>query len=430
MLRGAVASLLLLLGAHCRPSPLPPQEVLLFGKSDVHPSVAALGDCPRPNADLFNRNPATVRELSPLDIRTFMLIGDSASMGYMVQGDKKVNRGLSGVIGADKGAVTLPNILRMYHDNMTGTVNTVQGDYVRSLYQMVKYTHDKKRSEAAPAPYNESLWENLQLINTRGCDGAFLGAGVHDCPAQVRAIANCTDNFEDAWKMLTVNVGLADIASHICTNSTIDEPVFKTALEKLKEGYTVCLEMIRKYIPKVFVNLMTLPNMASASPHPPYNSVSMQQCMNKAEDNHRYYQQLQKLYVSLPGRSREMGWRFGRCIVGNTLDVNATEDDLAQLAFAGDELNAHLHSLARSYKEKDYDTFAAVVQPVVENMTITATNVSEFDCLHPDSKIHHQIAVGLWNSMVLPPDQKVKDCKSSGLCDVPGCLQDSDRLQI
>ncbi|XP_014448628.1 phospholipase B1, membrane-associated [Tupaia chinensis] len=306
--------------------------------------------------DPSNPVPTSVHRLRPADIKVIGALGDSitAALGARARRIEEILvqrtefRGVSWSAGGDEtvhNTVTLPNILREFSHNLRG------------------FSTGTGNERSANAAFNQ----------------AKSGDKAGNLLTQAGSLLNLlrTDqriNFRNDWKIITVFIGGNDLCN-FCTNKGT------YSAENYSEAIKNALDFLQREIPRVFVNLVNVFQMASLG------SMITSNCRNPA------------LRALCP------------CLTRNP----PNREDLAAVMNANRDYHMKTHELIESGRYNRWDNFTVVLQPMFENTGIPTTeeglpDVSLFapDCFHFSQKGHDRAARYLWRNMLEPVRHKTR----------------------
>jgi len=277
-----------------------------------------------------------------------MAMGDSISAGFAMIGDLppenlvEWRQYVFSTGGAD-GAFTLANILKNYNPNLHGA----SYDWTWPL---------------TPGAY---------------LDAGVSHASVQNCPSQVLYLANQLKttyadkvNYQDDWKLLTIFIGANNLCGACNYGPNTLPGYFEDQLRNV-------LSMVHQYIPRVFVNLVTIFNVSGVW---------------YAGENNDYCRLVWDLV------KHECG-----CLeTGNKTDLDVM--DLRAVQF-----NAIQEKLAAEWAAKNDVNFTVVVQPGLSGIPIAKYGeayLSDLDCFHPSLCGNQAFTYSIWNNMMTPIGQK------------------------
>lgn len=302
------------------------------------------------------RKPRNVHELTPFDVDIVAAFGDSLTAAFGANAFTPIDlfieyHGVSWSIGGDKDVrsiITLPNILKEYNPNLVGFSNGISPPLI-------------------PIP-NEHL------------DVAVSGSTAYGLMEQAqrfvkKMLIQPQYDFNGSWKVLTLFIGGNDLCS--CCRW------WKNYREKYKpknfiSEVTDVLDYLHQRVPKLFVNLVTPPNVTIlqdlASPWCDFTHLLECKCGTVyGKKARKYTSQVLEEYVS----------NYSKLIDSGRFD---TRDD-----------------------------FTVVLQPFFDHTIIPrhpdgSIDRSYFapDCFHFSGKAHAASALALWNAMMEPVGNKSK----------------------
>jgi len=279
-------------------------------------------------------DPTNVRRLRPADIDVIATIGDSVAAGFgalarNIFGIFTEYRGHAFSVGGKtdyNDFLTVANIIRLYNPNVKGFAI----------------------GEGGPDSANAKL------------NVAVSGARSYDLPAQVDALEarmkSLGVDMAHDWKLLSIFIGGNDLCDY-CDDTNKHSPAnFAATLEGV-------LDSIKARFPRVFVNLMTPPD------------------------------------VTLLGEVSS-----GLCSILHAFECACNDDPGTKVAHR--HYTDHLIALANLPKYQDKIDFHVSVQPFLANLTMPrkpdgSPDDTYFapDCFHFSGKAHQAAGVALWNNM-------------------------------
>jgi len=305
-----------------------------------------------------------VRKLRPGNIKVVMALGDSISAGFAMHAGHILDvftlleyRGDVFSIGGNEGNYTMPNFLKNYAPGLVGMSigNSLPLDYLKIFNHVIQ-------------PFDPKVTH---------LNGAQSGAVVSDCPAQVSYIVDQLKttyalevDFELDWKVMTIFIGANNLCG-ACQNDTDSQPaVYLSELDAV-------LSQINATLPRTFVNVMLMFN------------ISQVWTLHETSD-----------YCKLM-------WDTAMSSECGCLTDNSTPEDRLAMDVAGMAYNQGIIELANKWNSYNYSGFYVAVQPFLQDTIVNQIGyVSKLDCFHPSPIADSAFAIGLWNSMMLPWDQK------------------------
>jgi len=296
------------------------------------------GAFPCPLTGRSNPRPTDARRLLPGDIDIVIALGDSIVAAFGALSTSIINvftqwRGYSFCIGGQTNFdnyVTIPNILKHYNPNIKG-FSIGNGDH-----------------SSANAVLNV----------------AVSGARSYNLMAQVDALVAKLRNYDSQndWKLVSLFIGGNDLCDYCNDKAKHDPTQYRANIE-------MALDAIKARIPKVFVNLISPPD------------------------------------VTLLGQINE-----GLCGILHRYECScATDDSTHEIHLAYIQ---QLELIAQSAKYRDKADFKVSYQPFLAEIEIPQkdgkpdTSYFAPDCFHFSGKAHQAAAVALWNNMVETQEKK------------------------
>jgi len=310
-----------------------------------------------PYAAASNPPPTSVHALRPADVRVVAAMGDSQTAAFGAKatsvlqqyGEPLEYRGYSWSAGGsesfEEGISTMPNIMKKFNQDLTG------------------YALHDTLAGINWGPYGQGL------------DVAVSGDVAPGLPTQAKRLvklikADKSIDIEGDWKILTVWIGGNDECEYCKDNVTY-------SVEAYEKHIIESLEIVRKAVPRVFVNLVG------------YIDVSACATLNSST--------CQKAHAMVCP-----------CIT--------TAAGRAQMARAAELYMNATFRIAAQYE--DLDDFTVVVQPSYKNFAFPTlpSGLPDYsftapDCFHYNVKGHANAGIGLFNAMLQPVGQKLSGIK-------------------
>ena len=305
----------------------------------------------------------TVHNLHPSDIGVVMAMGDSVTAGFGIGGTTDELRGVSFSIGGDENRTTLPNFLKYFNPNLKGAA---RGSHIIETYE------DKHRFEMdqLSAAQSEAKAEHL------------------DSELDYLISHLKSSNLMDEWKILTIFIGTNDICAS-CEAETFE---FLKA-EQYKKRMKNALIRIKQEIPKVFVNILTMIDLAPI----------------RQFENDTF--------------CKTVHFFLGEC----ACEFLRSERNREIVDTRRAEYTQALFDLVDEIMRQPSDSFAVEIQPFLDGFQIPESSyLSTFDCFHPSESAHREFAIALWNGMFEPFGKKQKNPKVPG---VPMCPKPQERIR-
>jgi phospholipase B1 len=195
--------------------------------------------------------------------------------------------------------------------------------------------------------------------------------------------SNPNIDYANDWKLLTIWIG----SNNLCGACRGD---LNASADYYEQQFDQLLDAIHQQMPRTFVNVISNVNMT-------HLAVIAQQF--GCEAFHLF-------------------WKECSCV------FDPSGDQLFRLNEVTMMFNDRLHALQAKWNMVD-DQFAVVVQPMLETLLIPDLSwVSTLDCFHPSLKTHQELAINLWNYMMLPLAQKspMGDLNATVVCPTPDSL--------
>jgi phospholipase B1 len=305
--------------------------------SEQEPEISN-GAFPCPNTGRSNPRPTSAQKLLPGDIDIVIGLGDSIVAAFGALSTSIINvftqwRGYSFCIGGQTNYdnyVSIPNILKNYNPNVKG-FSVGNGDQ-----------------------------NNVNAV----LNVAVSGARSADLMVQVDALVAKLRNYDiqNSWKLVSLFIGGNDLCDY-CNDPTHNSP------ENYRFRVERALDAIKARIPKVFVNLISPPD------------------------------------ITLLGEINE-----GLCGVLHPFECSCATDDSTHQIYSS--YIKQLDEIQDLPKYHDKEDFHVVYQPFLAEIQIPMKDgkpdLSYFapDCFHFSGKAHQAAAIALWNNMVEPDDKK------------------------
>ncbi|KAI8888184.1 hypothetical protein K501DRAFT_173727 [Backusella circina FSU 941] len=316
-------------------------------------SVSSISECPALSP---RTTPATgVTDLRIDDIKMVAGLGDSimagfAMMGVDYSGTGALNlsaiteyRGHSYAIGADSGAITLPNFMKKYNSKLQGgSILTHAASLCYGLLCGFPLTAYRPLRDNLNAAQSGALAMNLDLEL--------------DYLIPRMKTYSLTSNYNNDWKMITIQIGSNDQCA--ACSGIFDSNVTPEAYGKYVDA---AIQRIKKEIPKTVVNLLGTFKVSGVFP-----------LTNGRED-----------YCALING----GVNEFEC------SCASSAENLAKMDALSDGYNAQLKAIAEKYKGTSGGKFGVMYTPAPIDVTSFPIDaLSNFDCFHPSIKGHEWIA--------------------------------------
>ena len=277
-------------------------------------------------------------------------MGDSISAGFAMMGGVPLEfRGWTAATGSR--GLTLPAIFEHVNGGrpLRGTASLVTDPLEDGVI-----SHDRSRRPNNPA---------LCKLNA-----AQSNARARHLPAQVDYLRSevAREGLEGQWKLLHVLIGANDILGESCS---------QISLEAVGDDYerhlNASLAELQETVPRLLVSVAELFD-APAVVRP---------------------------YAEATIVCREMHKKFHEGDCGGHQPRRS--------AAVTDEINSRIRRVADFWNALQLPDFAVAVQPFTRNLHAPDLSyLSKLDCFHPSRRANEEIAVGLWNSLLSPPQDK------------------------
>jgi len=302
--------------------------------------------------------PTSIKNLRPDDVNVVMALGDSITAAFGLQGasgELNEYRGQSWAIGGDSGATTLPNFFNHF------TNKPVQG--------ASRGNHFVEVCLGPSICPGHQYHPELDQLNA-----AQSGAWIQNLLYQISFLKQQIKNnpnidMNKDWKVLTILIG----PNNLCEACYDDYSIYDSAEAFEKSLNQVVKEL--QTIPRLFVNLVSIFNISGVY------TIAL---------NNTYCRTLHNLL-------------FWEC-------------DCAFIPFSGEAHRKRMDDTAAAYRDvmrkvasqtPVTDSFALIVQPMFTNLIIPGLEfLSTLDCFHPSLVAHQNMAIGLWDTMLLPAKDK------------------------
>ncbi|XP_017489814.1 PREDICTED: phospholipase B1, membrane-associated [Rhagoletis zephyria] len=301
--------------------------------------------------------PTSVHQLRPGDIDVIACIGDSLSAGNGIMSDRVLHilnefRAFSfsgGGYGDWRTYLTLPNILKVFNPNLYGysTENELTVDSTSRL------------NIAEPMIMSRDLPYQARVLIDRMR---------HDPNVDV----------ENHWKLLTIFVGNNDICSDMCHHKNMTDFVHRHEMDMRR-----ALTLLRDNLPRMLVNLVPVPNMV----------ITLYPMRN------------------VPLRCLAVHHLGCHCIFSHSIGERELQQAYDHITrwHEVDQYVAQLPEFQTNEFAVIYHPFTAhVVSPSLENGD-TDLRYFASDCFHFSQLGHAAMSNSLWNSMMQPMGQKLRD---------------------
>jgi phospholipase B1 len=302
--------------------------------------------------------PKKISELYPDNVDAILAMGDSITAAFGLEGIEggiDEYRGQSWSIGNDDGATTLFNFFQYYNPNVKG--GSVSNHFPEICLGV---------NFCPPDQYRPSY----DLLN-----GAQSGAWVQNLDVQIDYLISEMPalgiDVNNTWKVLTIFIG----ANNLCKACDDRYSVYDSAVE-FKKSLQHILLRVKDNFPKTFVNLVSIFNISGVFEI----SLSSDYCSGVHD------------ILGFAECECAFSWTDG--------DYYRQKMDLIAVEYRKAMANA-------AAEIPQTDTFAIVYQPMFTDLAIPGLEfLSTLDCFHPSLLAHQQLAIGLWDTMLLPKHQK------------------------
>lgn len=297
------------------------------------------------------RNATSVHDLRPSDIKVVMAMGDSMTAGFAIMGRSTISlldewRGLSGFVGGDPGAITLPNFFQHYSPDVIGA--SVGAHFL----EWAGWDHHPEQDRLNAAQSN---------------------AGAIDLQSQLdyllaQIAANPKIDMANDWKFLNLIIGANDVCG-LCFNKEL--PPISSVGDYYERNLRNVIQMASLKIPRLFFTILPMFNVSQVY----WISQSSSYCAN--------------VHNVFPFE----------CICA--FDSNQQKRTYIDSILV--EFNKRIYKIAADWKARPSQTFAVQIQPFTANLIIPDTSyLSTLDCFHPSLLAHQKFAISIWNSLVTP----------------------------
>ncbi|KAJ3309208.1 hypothetical protein HDV04_006315 [Boothiomyces sp. JEL0838] len=316
--------------------------------------------------------PANIRDVRPDDIKVIAAIGDSITAGFGAKGlanpkqpidiqNLDEDRGVSWSMGGDDGAITIANFVKQYSPNVVGAsvgkhiVNLCYGPLCPPFQYKPELDHFNAARSGALA---------MNLMD----EVNWLVAQMHQSPN--------VDMVND-YKLLNLFIGSNDDCLGclpILGKSVLSPDAFEETMREV-------IWELKHQIPKLIVNV-----------HQQFK-VSGIETLTK---NSQHCATLRAFGFGIECSCAYQLWPFG----------DSTRRSMDNLV---DEYNQRLLNIRQDYLAENNDSFLLIVDPLFTGVHLqdwTLDYISDVDCFHPNVQAHQIMAVGSWNNMFLPFEQK------------------------
>lgn len=277
-----------------------------------------------------------------------MAMGDSITAGFSARSDIYESRDISWSIGKGEAKqMTFPWLVEQYSPKVEG--------------QSTKKVLPKDVLRLPKGDYHPET-DHLNVAESSGA--VHSGSLVEQWGYLEKALEKYT-NLDGRWKVLTIFM----LANDVCYQCSL--PMYTGAW---RAAYDALLAKVVSKLTKTYVNLVP---------------------MLQLSDIHRIQQ----------GR---IGCKIEHTIIDEAGCIdNGTPAQLAMMDANTRALNNQLHEMAVSWQAKlkqDGRTDMYIgTQPFLEGIgkTLDHTFISKLDCFHPSAMAHQELAIALWDSMLV-----------------------------
>ncbi|WVQ72265.1 hypothetical protein IAR50_001814 [Cryptococcus sp. DSM 104548] len=383
-----------------------------------------LDQCPKLSK---RETPKSAKEVRPDDIRVVMALGDSISAGLLARParsspsshtfpqisflpksvDIQEYRGVSYPIGADPGAVTIPNILSHFISSSSdGRSEQVQGGST-GHHPPVACLQGFGVRGCMPRPDEDGL--NAAIS---GSVSSSLIRQVEDYLLPKLLELDLPKKGE--WVYLNLGIGANDICAFCLSPNITLSGDFPFARELGSPGspkqfandIRTAINTLRPHIPHLIVNIIGLLRVSS---------------LYRLTLKTPYCQP--PLLPHIPHLPLECGCAM---IPGPAGDWTRRKMDEL-----GEDYDEAVLELVREWEQEGDEGFGVIWQPGsaidLENYPIKA--LSPLDCFHPSEAAHQRVAAGFWNRLTLSLEEKYQPIKWDDEIWVR-CLEEDDRFPI
>ncbi|EDW03080.1 phospholipase B1, membrane-associated [Drosophila grimshawi] len=299
--------------------------------------------------------PISVERLRPGDIDIIAAIGDSLSAGNGIMSHSALDvinefRGLGfsgGGMGNWRNTLTLPNILKEFNPQLYGYAT------------------------------GHSLVVNHKISRLSIAEPMVMS---HDLLYQARVLIDLLQrdphvDMQRHWKLLTVYVGNNDVCSDMC-HWTDPQSLLDQHARDLRQAF----RLLRDNVPRLVINMIAVPNVPLTMSH-------LKQVPFECFLVHRI---------------------ACHCLMSDRLSREQLEQRMDTIR-RWQQLDLDVARLPE-FQRKD---FAIIGHPLITNLTTpllpngnTDWRIFSHDCFHFSQRMHAIVSNMLWNSMLLPDEQK------------------------
>lgn len=320
--------------------------------------VDRIEDCPKLSPS--NKEPESVYDLRPCDIKSVMAIGDGIHSGFGANPNKpKTGKNIlfedvggSFFSGGDSGRKTFANFLRRYNPFLIG-MSRGRKPFFMCNGDWCNY----ERSSYSPN-------QNIFNAAVTGCSSADLGKQLNYLRDTVK---KRDSKLLEEWKIINLLIGETDLCKKSCFNP--GEGLGSSSyFEKMLRKNLLRIQVI--FPKKTLVALNLLPEISI----------------------HQWYLELH------PRCQSRIPFVSKTCPCINSPEIYKKTSK---------EFNLVVLKLQKEFNEKKIKDFAITCSPMLKD-TVNRGNIkndrsifsSKDDCFHPSLKAHQCMAVSMWNGLL------------------------------
>ncbi|WRT63230.1 uncharacterized protein IL334_000133 [Kwoniella shivajii] len=297
-------------------------------------------------------------------------------------------RGLSYSIGSDDDSITIPNILKHYNRNVSGT-STGHHSPISCLgtgWDIGCSNHPKED----------------------GLNAAISGSLSAGLMSQVKdyLIPQILElQLEDKdWKYVNLGIGANDVCAFCLTPNATAFPLSGTP-KQFASNIKDAINELRKHVPNMIVNIIGLfkvSDIYELTMKDPY---------------------CQPPYIPIPNLALECSCAL---LPGPAGDFTRSKMDEL-----GENYDLAVLEIIKEWEDENDPSFGAVWQPgtAIDLINYPPESLSKIDCFHPSELSHQRVATGFWNRLTLNMEEKYTPIPWE---DDPSvrCLKADDRIQV
>nr|XP_018266174.1 uncharacterized protein I303_00143 [Kwoniella dejecticola CBS 10117]OBR88332.1 hypothetical protein I303_00143 [Kwoniella dejecticola CBS 10117] len=350
--------------------------------------------------------PKNAKDVRPDDFKVVAALGDSITAALLARGSRDDShlhflsrtrvqpqkiaewRGLSYATGSDENAITIPNILKHYSPNLTGT-STGRHPPISCLgmgWDIGCGLHPAE--DGLNAAISGSLAVGLLSQVRDYLIPKMIELGVQD---------------ED-WKYVNIGIGANDVCAYCLTPNSTIFPMSGTP-KQFARNIQKAVNELRLHVPNIIVNIVGLLRVSDI-----------------------YELTLKDPYCRTPGLPLPHLALECSCALLPGPAGDYTRQRMDEQGKAYDEA---VLEVIREWEEEDDPSFGAIWQPgtAVDLKNYPIEALSKIDCFHPSEMSHQRVAVGLWNRLTLSYEDKFRPIpwEEEPLI---RCLEEDDRIRI